>query len=53
MSVYTEPRCEAHGLKVTACVPCCVLIFEKAGDMNPDLRHSWAVANVYEEKEKW
>jgi hypothetical protein len=51
--VSVEPRCEAHGLRVTTCAPCCVRIFEQAGDMSDVARHSWAMANVYKPKEAW
>jgi hypothetical protein len=50
---FEEPRCEGHGLKITACLPCCQRIFENAGDMDSGLRHSWAMANVYKPKEVW
>ena len=48
-----EPVCEAHGLRITRCAPCCVTIFEEAGFMGDVERHSWAVANVYKPKEAW
>lgn len=48
-----EPICEEHGLGITHCVPCCVRIFEKAGDMSEGARHSWAVSNVYKPMEEW
>jgi hypothetical protein len=51
--ISVEPRCEAHGLRVTTCAPCCVRIFEEAGDMSDVARHSWAMANVYKAKEAW
>jgi hypothetical protein len=50
---FEEPRCEAHGLKITACLTCCIRIYENAGDMHADLRHSWAMANVYLRREEW
>ena len=50
---FAEPRCEAHGLRITGCLPCCRRIFEEAGSWGADLRHSWAVANVYLPKEMW
>jgi hypothetical protein len=51
--VSKEPRCEAHGLRITACVPCCVRLFEEAGSMPEGVRHSWAVSNLYKAKEAW
>jgi hypothetical protein len=51
--VSKEPRCEAHGLRITACVPCCVRLFEEAGSMPEGVRHSWAVSNLYKPKEQW
>jgi hypothetical protein len=48
-----EPVCEEHNRRVTTCVPCCVRIFEEAGELDEFSRHSWAVANVYLPKEKW
>ena len=48
-----EPVCEAHGLRITRCVPCCVRIYEGAGAMTEGARHSWAMANVYKAKEAW
>ena len=53
MSEFAEPRCEAHGLRITACRPCCVRIFEEAGGLDEFSRHSWAMANVYVKKEEW
>jgi hypothetical protein len=51
--ISVEPLCEAHGLRITTCVPCCVRIFEEAGGMSDVARHSWAVANVYKAKGEW
>jgi hypothetical protein len=48
-----EPKCVAHRLRITACVPCCVRIFEEAGSMGDVARHSWAMAHVYLPKEAW
>jgi hypothetical protein len=50
---FAEPRCEAHGLRITGCLPCCRRIFEEAGELDEFSRHSWAVANVYLPKEMW
>jgi hypothetical protein len=51
--VFSEPRCEAHGLRITRCAPCCVRLFEEAGSMPEGIRHSWAVSNLYKPKEEW
>ena len=48
-----QPVCELHGLKMGKCGPCCVRLFEEAGDMPEGLRHSWAVSNLYKAKEEW
>ena len=60
--VYSpHPVCEAHGLKILYCDPCCIRLYEFAGwndvgedfVMDADARHSWAMANVYRAKELW
>ena len=44
-----QPRCSAHGLLITACVECCITIYNKSLSIPSDRLHLWAVANVYEE----
>jgi hypothetical protein len=48
-----QPICEAHDLPILACDDCCKLIFHEAGFMSEDVRHSWAMVNVYKAKELW
>ena len=48
-----QPICEEHNLRIVECFDCCMRIFENADDMNPDNRHSWAMAHVYKPKEAW
>jgi hypothetical protein len=48
-----QPACEAHDLQILACDDCCKLIFHEAGFMSEDVRHSWAMVNVYKAKELW
>lgn len=43
-----EPKCAAHGLRITVCVDCSRLIHEKSGVLPADRLHTWAVDNVYE-----
>ena len=52
--VYSpQPVCSEHDLQILYCNPCCVRLFEEAGDMPEGLRHSWAMANLYKPKEAW
>ena len=52
--VYSpQPVCSEHDVKITDCIPCCVRLFQGAGDMPEGLRHSWAVSNLYKAKEEW
>ena len=52
--VYSpQPVCSEHDLQILYCNPCCVRLFEEAGDMPEGLRHSWAMANLYKAKEAW
>jgi hypothetical protein len=44
-----EPKCSTHGLRITACVECCVVIYNKSLELPADRLHLWAVGNVYEE----
>lgn len=48
-----QPICEAHSLRILECLDCCDLIFAQADYMQPDDRHSWAMAHVYKPKEAW
>jgi len=48
-----QPMCEAHNLRILECLDCCALIFAQADYMQPDDRHSWAMAHVYKPKEVW
>ncbi len=44
-----EPKCAAHGLRITSCAACCVVIYEKSLVLPADRLHVWAVGNVYED----
>ena len=44
-----EPKCAAHGLRITRCVDCCKIIYRKSLELPADRLHSWAVGNVYED----
>jgi len=48
-----QPICEEHNLRIVSCLDCCMRIFEEADHMPAEMRHSWAVANVYKPKEVW
>ena len=48
-----QPVCEEHGLRILECLDCCSLIFSQVDYMQPDDRHSWAMAHVYKPKEVW
>ena len=48
-----QPICDAHNLRILECLDCCALIFAQADYMQPDDRHSWAMAHVYKPKEVW
>jgi hypothetical protein len=44
------PTCKAHRLPIATCIPCCVVIYEKAEVIGDGWSlHNWAVANVYED----
>ena len=52
--VYSpHPVCLEHDALILYCDPCCVRLFEEAGDMRENDRHSWAMAHVYKAKEEW
>ena len=42
-----EPLCRIHGLRITACRPCYMTIFEEADFMSAEARHQWAIRNIY------
>jgi len=45
-----EPKCVAHGLRITGCPPCTELIFEQSKVLPSDRLHLWAVGNVYQDE---
>jgi hypothetical protein len=44
-----QPKCQAHGLLITTCVPCCGVIYERSLTLSGDRLEAWCVGNVYEE----
>jgi hypothetical protein len=44
-----EPKCAAHGVRITRCNECCLVIYNKSWTIPFDRLHLWAVANVYED----
>jgi hypothetical protein len=44
-----EPKCAEHGLRITTCRECCLVIYRKSLELPADRLHAWAVGNVYED----
>lgn len=45
-----EPKCAEHGLRITTCRECCLVIYRKSLELPADRLHLWAVGNVYEDE---
>ena len=53
MSEIPAPLCREHGKRIILCLECCIAIHENAGGLHPDMRHEWAVENIYVPMEEW
>ncbi len=42
-----EPKCEAHGIRITTCKPCCARLATEAQHLSGNRLHDWAVENIY------
>jgi len=44
-----EPKCAEHGLRITTCLECCLVLYRKSQELPYDRLHAWAVGIVYED----
>lgn len=42
-----EPVCRIHKTVITQCQPCYTTIFEEADYLSAEVRHQWAIRNIY------